>query len=151
MSESEAVGAILVDDQDMAQLTNRQQTDHDNATTCGECGEGFTRTNHKVRHHDYISGQYLFAACNDCNLTLKMPNRKRKATKNDNGNESKKAKLDEHAVKNFFLPVVFHNLKTYDAHFVIKHFKNNTLHAATTVMTTSKLQTTRTRSIQTFG
>ena len=123
MSESEAIGAILVDDQDMTQLTDRQQTDYDNATTCGGCGEGFTRTNHKVRHHDHISGQYLFAACNNCNLTLKMPNRKRKVTKDDNGNESKKAKLDEHAVKKFFLPVVFHNLKSYDAHFVIKHFK----------------------------
>ena len=35
MSESEAIGAILVDDQDMTQLTDRQQTDYDNATTCG--------------------------------------------------------------------------------------------------------------------
>jgi len=42
MSESEAIGAILVDDKDMTQLTDRQQTNYDNATTCGGCGEGFT-------------------------------------------------------------------------------------------------------------
>jgi len=35
MSESGAIEAILVDDQDMTQLTDRQQTDYDNATTCG--------------------------------------------------------------------------------------------------------------------
>ena len=35
MSESEAIEAILVDDQDMTQLKDRQQTDYDNATTCG--------------------------------------------------------------------------------------------------------------------
>jgi len=35
---------------------------------------------------------------------------------------SKQKKL-EGDTKNFFLPVVFHNLKSYDAHFVLKHFK----------------------------
>ena len=71
---------------------------------------------------------YLFPACNSCNLTLKMPNRKRKVTQGQVQN--KQAKFDgdmewaeDKYTKNFFLPVVFHNLKSYDAHFVIKHFK----------------------------
>ena len=59
-----------------------------------------------------------------------MPNRKRKATKGRG--KTKKVKLnqnddmacaEEQYIENYFLPVVFHNLKCYDAHFVIKHFK----------------------------
>jgi len=53
-------------------------------------------------------------------ISPKMPNRKRKATQGQATN--KKVKLDSD-VKKFFLPIVFHNLKSYDAHFVIKHFK----------------------------
>jgi len=30
---------------------------------------------------------------------------------------------EDNYTKNFFLPIVFHNLKPYDAHFVIKHLK----------------------------
>ena len=90
---------------------------------CGECGGAFTKSNHKVRHHDHVTGQYLFAACNECNLTLKMPNRKRKVvTQCQVQNEKPKFDGDKYT-KNFFLPIVFHNLKSYDAHFVIKHFK----------------------------
>jgi len=48
-----------------------------------------------------------------------MPNRKRKAVQ-CRGQNKKKLEGD---TKNFSLPVVFHNLKSYDAHFVIKHFK----------------------------
>jgi len=50
-----------------------------------------------------------------------MPNRKRKVTQGQRPN--KKPKFDKDYTKNFFLPVVFHNMKSYDAHFVIKHFK----------------------------
>ena len=31
--------------------------------------------------------------------------------------------MGRRAVQNFFLPVLFHNVKSYDAHFVIKHFE----------------------------
>jgi len=51
-----------------------------------------------------------------------MPNWKRKVTQGQKTN--KKPKIDkDYTKKTFFLPVVFYNLKSYDAHFVIKHFK----------------------------
>jgi len=81
MKESQIISAILADDQDMTPLTDTQQTDYYVTTTCGECGEEFTKSNHKVRHHDHVIGQFLFPTCNECNLTLKMPNRKRRSHK----------------------------------------------------------------------
>jgi len=128
MRESEVTSGILANDLDMTPLIAVQQRDYEDATTCAECGGVFTKSNHKVRHHDHVTGQYLFPACNSCKLTLKMPNRKRKVTQGQVQN--KKANIegnmewaeDKYAT-NFFLPVVFHNLKSYDAHFVIKHFK----------------------------
>jgi len=121
MRESQEISSILANDLDMTPLTDGEQTYYDAATVCGECGVAFTAANHKVRHHDHVSGQYLFPACNNCNLTLKMPNRKRKVTQGHKAN--KKVKLDEQQDNKFFLPLVFHNLRSYDSHFVIKHFK----------------------------
>ena len=80
MSESQTISEILADDKDMHPLTDTQQSDYNSATACGECGEGFSQSNRKVRHHDHVTGNFLFPACNNCNLTLKMPNRKRKVT-----------------------------------------------------------------------
>ena len=50
-----------------------------------------------------------------------MPERKRKVTQGHNANN--KIKLDTQQDKTYFLPVLFHNVKSYDSHFVIKHFK----------------------------
>ena len=77
MQESKVISDILADDHDMDPLTHAQQTDYDGTTTCGACGGDFTKSNHKVRHHDHVNRQFLFAACNKCHLTLKMPNRKK--------------------------------------------------------------------------
>ena len=115
-------------------MMEKEKTDYDVATVCTVGGEPFTDANWKVRHHCLVSGNYLYPACNNCNLQLKTTSRKRKANGNDKRQKKKKKKsndddevdydsAEEEYIDNFFLPIVFHNLKCYDAHFVIKHFK----------------------------
>jgi len=105
MRESEVISGILANDRDMTPLTATEQTDYDETTGCGECGGAFTKSNHKVRHHDHVTGQYLFAACNECNLTLKMPNRKRKVVTQGQV-QNKKAKIDgDKYTKKFSFPL----------------------------------------------
>jgi len=111
MSESKIIGEILNKQKDMLPLSNEQQIKYDAATHCTACGTTFTAKNHKVRQHCHVN----------CNLQLKITGRKRKATIRQNSNDNKKPKLETD--EDFFLPVVFHNLKSYDGHIVIKRFK----------------------------
>ena len=62
MQESQVISDILSKQVDMLPLTKKQKEDFRTTTHCGCCEEAFTATNPKVRHHDHISGQYLFAA-----------------------------------------------------------------------------------------
>jgi len=55
MRENDVISGILDNDGDMTALTAIQQTDYEDATTCGECSGAFTKSNHKVRHHDHVS------------------------------------------------------------------------------------------------
>jgi len=144
MEESLVIGRIVTNELGMEPLTDDELEHHDAATTCEVCNKPFTEDNHKVRHHDHITGKYVGPICN---LGLTYPNRKHKPKKrhgkrkvNKGHGKSKRAKLDENGrakytgghdeewieqeyEDQYSLPVCFHNLKSYDAHFVTKHFK----------------------------
>jgi len=111
MSESRQINEILSAQAPLSRMTDHDLQRHRSATVCENCRCKFTHDNHKVRHHSHVSGQYLFAACNNCNLQLKP----------------KKCKTQ--AGTAYFLPIIFHNLTSYDSHFILKEFhKRYALH-----------------------
>ena len=77
-------------------LTNDQQKQFDSAKECYLCGCEIKVDDKKVRDHDHLTGEYRGAAHNACNLNYGT------------------GKLE-----NYKIPVVFHNLKGYDSHFII--------------------------------
>ena len=87
-------------------------------------------------HHDHITGKCVGPTCNRSNLGLRYPNRKRKA--NTDHGKMKKIRIaetgeckyvcadnDEKLAEHEYEDNYFHNLKSHDAHFVIKHFKGD--------------------------
>ena len=79
-------------------MTEQNKTDYENATHCWICEKeiGESKNNPKVRDHCHFTGKYRGAAHKSCNLKLKINPGKTK------------------------IPVVFHNLKGYDSHFIIQ-------------------------------
>ena len=63
------------------------------AKVCHICEDELNGSDDKVRNHDHFTGKYRGAAHRSCNSLLRMPTH---------------------------IPVVFHNLAKYDAHFFIK-------------------------------
>ena len=61
--------------------------------SCPRCDQPFSNENDKVRHHNHRTGKFIDALCNACNLQIK---------------------------DKVLIPVVFHNLKNYDAHHIFK-------------------------------
>ena len=59
----------------------------ESATHCHICSNKFNIKNEKIKDHDHFAGKFRGAACNKCNLNLKMPK---------------------------FIPILIHNLK-YDS------------------------------------
>ncbi len=75
-------------------ITNEQEINYQKATLCHICCSEFDdKTNFKVRDHCHLTGLFRGAAHKNCNINYKNPN---------------------------FIPIVFHNLSGYDAHFIIK-------------------------------
>lgn len=65
---------------------------------CIICGKKFLETEVRVRDHSHLTGKFRGAAHADCNLNYKEPR---------------------------YVPIVFHNLSNYDAHFIVKQFAAN--------------------------
>src|SRR6218665_173440 len=69
---------------------------YDTCENCPSCDTALTKEN-KIHHHCHVSGNFLSALCNNCNLQMKF--KKRIKGRDD---------------VNYLIPVVFHNLRGYD-------------------------------------
>src|SRR5271163_3809247 len=74
-------------------MTKQQREEYNRATECYVCENNFTKDNDKVRDHCHVSDIYRGAACNNCNLQMKLTH---------------------------IVPVVFHNLRGYDCHLLMQ-------------------------------
>ncbi|XP_011698277.1 PREDICTED: uncharacterized protein LOC105456152 [Wasmannia auropunctata] len=77
----------------MAELTRDECERYNNATHCRTCEKPFAAEDTQVRDHCHMTGRYRGPAHSNCNLNYKNLR---------------------------CIPVVFHNLFGYDAHFIIK-------------------------------
>ena len=87
-------------------MTEVDEEEFKKATTCHICDKKYTEKDIRVRDHCHITGKYRGSAHQDCNLKLRI-----------NPKEIK-------------IPVIFHNLRGYDSHFIMQEIgaivKNNT-------------------------
>ena len=82
---------------EMIPLIDEEKRSYENQKRCHVCKKLFTKDDKKVRDHCHFTGTHRGAAHNKCNMNYKI-------TKN--------------------IPVVFHNLSSYDSHFIIKEIAN---------------------------
>lgn len=77
-------------------MTNEDEANFAKAAKCHIHDKAYTKTDIHVRDHCHITGDYRGSAHQDCNLKLRI-----------NAKELK-------------IPVIFHNLRGYDSHFVMQ-------------------------------
>ena len=85
--EQDRISVILREKKAMLPLSDEELCRFDQTTTCCRCRQTFSNENMKVRHHNHRTGRYIQALCNRCNLQIKSTD------------------------FDFFIQVVFHNLK----------------------------------------
>ena len=87
-------------------MTKEDEEEFEKAKECHICDKKYTEKDIRVRDHCHITGKYRGSAHQDCNLKLRI-----------NPKEIK-------------IPVIFHNLRGYDSHFIMQEIgaivKNNT-------------------------
>ena len=77
-------------------MTKENEEKFEKATTCHICDKKYTEKDIRVRDHCHITGKYRGSAHQECNLKLRI-----------NPQEIK-------------IPVIFHNLRGYDSHFIMQ-------------------------------
>ena len=82
---------------EMTPLTKEETDEYNASQRCYLCQLEFAADDAKVHDHNHFTGNYIGAACNECNLARR------------------------HNTKSPFLPIVFHNLRGYDMHHIVKH------------------------------
>jgi hypothetical protein len=73
-------------------MTEEQEKTHREKNNCDLCKTLFTVNNGKVADHNHLTGLFRHTLCSSCNFKLRTPN---------------------------FVPCFFHNLSSYDAHFIV--------------------------------
>ena len=82
---------------EMILLTDEENRSYENQKHCHVCRKLFMKDDKKVRDHCHFTGKYRGAAQFNCDMNYKI-------TK--------------------YIPIVFHNLSSYDSHFTIKELAN---------------------------
>lgn len=100
--ESDKICKIVKKVKAMKPLTAEQEKAHAEATKCAVCD--FYLSADKVFDHDHMTGIYRQALHQECNIQLRPKFADRKKTKT-------------------IIPVIFHNLRGYDVHLILKRFK----------------------------
>jgi len=73
-------------------MTDQDEEDFKKGEECHICNKKYNKTDKRVRDHCHVTGKYRGSAHESCNLNFKLT---------DN------------------IPVIFHNLRGYDSHFIM--------------------------------
>ena len=76
-------------------LTKDDEQNFKNADKCYICNKKYSAKEIRVRYHCHITGTYRGSAHQDCNINYRLTDK---------------------------IPVIFHNLKRYDSHFIMQTF-----------------------------
>lgn len=124
-SESVKIDKILSKYAPMKPLTKEEKLAFENANICCCCDEKLWV---KYKHHDHVTGKFIAAVCNRCNLQLKY----KKSSKNK--------KFKPKQTTEFFIPIVCHNTKYYDSHLILKYLKKKYVNSDIQVIETNTEQ-----------
>src|SRR5207247_6133359 len=123
MREHAAINDILSLQKPMARLIVDEQKRYDAAIVCGTCKHKFTDVNVKVRHHNHLSGKFIRATCNNCNLKLKPAKAYRKKFLKKYLSIDERTRIEyyveNHMKDEFFVPIIANNMRGYDSNLVI--------------------------------